>query len=127
MVKKEPLKILYQTEFHGQGLAIAVNAQNWIVLHFKKGQSPEDSRRRQHFSDLPKMLLAVHRFINKEGIKRLPFGEMATAVKASTKQIELLGKELVTEIILQAPFGSIPRFPCNHVLDVDIPQKRRHT
>lgn len=117
MVKKEPLRILYQTHFNGRGLAIAADSFNWTVLIFREGQDPSESRKRWHFNNLPKMLRAVHQFFLKERIMGLPFEDMAKAVEASIEQVEILGEALVREILRKAPHGALPRFPCNHVIE----------
>jgi hypothetical protein len=119
LAQKQQFKIIYSTLFHGKGLAVGVDSYNWTVLHFTEGQDPLDSRKRWHFSSLPKMLLAAHSYFIKERIKRLDFQDIAEALEKSFQEIEKLGEELVKEIIRQVPYGSLPRFPCNHMLDDD--------
>lgn len=114
MAKRESTRIIYSTHFHGKGFAIGVDSHNLTLLHFKKGLDPNESRRRWHFNSLPKLLRAAHQYFLKERIKRLPFDDLAQAVERSFEQVEILGQELVAEIIRQAPSGSLPRFPCNH-------------
>lgn len=88
---REPLRILYQTQFHGKGLAIGVDSFNWVVVHFNPGQCPLDSRQRWYFSNLPDMLLALHKYFVKERIKRLGFLDMVKAVELSYKQVKKIG------------------------------------
>jgi len=121
---REPLKILYQTQFRGKGLAIGVDSFNWVVVHFDQGQCPLDSRQRWYFSSLPNMLLALHKYFVKERVKRLGFLDMAKVVKLSYKQVEKLGLELVLEIVRQVPHGALARFQGDHILLIDKGKKQ---
>ncbi|MFC1620184.1 hypothetical protein ACFL45_09585 [Candidatus Neomarinimicrobiota bacterium] len=118
---RKPAKIIYETEFHGKKLAIATETYNWIIIRCKPDEDPLESRQRWYFSDLTAMLKAVQKYFIKERIKRLETSEMIRVVEQSYQDVENLGQSLVEKIVAEAPYGALPRFPCDHVL---LPQQR---
>lgn len=115
--RKNPPTVVYQTEFHGKKLAIAVERHNWIIVHCKAGTNPLKSDDRWYFSDPAAMLLAVHKYLLKERVKRLGFDDFAQVVRQSYDDVEKLGRRLVVEIADNAGYGALPRFPCDHVVE----------
>lgn len=125
--KREPLKILYETKFHGKRLVVATDPNNWIIVRGSPKYEDDVFLHRGDkwfFTSLPNMLMALQRYFIKEKIKRLETSEMIRVIEQSYEDVQKIGRELVLEIVHNDAYGTLPRFPCDHNLGIDKGKKQ---
>ena len=124
---REKLNIIYDTTFRDRRLVIATDPNNWIIVRGSPELEEDVFLHRGDkwfFVSLPNMLMALQRYFIKERIKRLETSEMIRVIEQSYEDVQRIGRELVLEIVHNDAYGTLPRFPCDHILGIASSKKQ---